>query len=49
MFKQNPSDLLAVYKDLVQFYPDQWEQILELAFGSIEKNRNHLDIWIEKD
>jgi len=25
MFKQNPADLLAVYKDVVQLYPDQWE------------------------
>lgn len=49
MFKQNPNDLSSVYKDLVQYYPEQWEQILEMAFGAVEKNRNHLDIWIEKD
>ena len=25
MFKQNPNDLLAVYKDLVQLVPEKWE------------------------
>ena len=49
MFKQNPADLLAVYKDVVQLYPDQWDQIVEYVYGQVEKNRNHLDIWIERD
>jgi hypothetical protein len=49
MFKQNPNDLLAVYKDLVQLPPEKWEQIVDFVFGEIEKNRSHLAIWVEKD
>ena len=48
LFKLNPIDAEAVYKDAIDWPLDLWVKLLEFVFGGVErKSHNHLDIWIE--
>jgi len=48
LFKMNPIDSEAVYKDAVDWPIDLWVRLNQYAFGGIEKKtHNHLDLWIE--
>ena len=50
LFKLNPIDAEAVYKDAVDWPVDLWIKLIEYAFGGVErKSHNHLDLWIEQN
>lgn len=51
LFRLNPADFDAVYKDVVMMTHDQWSELLEFVFGGadVEKKFSNLGIWVERD